>query len=398
MKKYLFCVLIFIFAFTSTFAFYDAEDSEIVEYEDVLETSANIQDVPVINSTSAILYDRTSKRILYGKDIYRELPNASTTKILTAIVAYENGNLNDVVTISKNAINVGGSKIKFRVGDKISLNDLLIGLLMRSGNDSAIAIAEHIGGNVEDFCEMMNEKAFELGAKNTHFTSPHGLDDEEHYSCAYDLAIIADYALNIPVIANIVSKKTASIKINDYYKELANTNEMLSYYPGADGVKTGYTGDAGRCLVTSATKDNWQLISVVLGCSTKKQRTIESTQLLNYGFQNYELIDVFELIPQEVKIHIDKSKRGNYYIPVSGKYLYPMKKDEIIIAQFTPKDGLIAPIRANSQIGIIKIKNGKNIICEIQVLITENVDRKEVMDYCLQIVKEICYFFESSEI
>lgn len=203
------------------YAFYE-DELENESYEiSVVETVASNNKL-ILNSKNAILYDNTYDKILYEKNAYDRVANASTTKILTAIVAYENGNLEKIVTISQNAASTGGSGINLRTGDKISLNDLIKGLLIRSGNDAAVAIAEEIGGSVESFCKMMNKKAIEMGLKNTHFVTPHGLDKENHYSTAYDLAKMAEYLLNIEYLADIVKEKSVTIKINENSRILRN--------------------------------------------------------------------------------------------------------------------------------------------------------------------------------
>lgn len=306
-----------------------------------------------LDSRNAILFDRTSKRVLFQKDAYKQVPNASTTKILTAIVVYENCDMNANVEISQNAVNVTGSKVKFRKGDKITVNDLMNGMLLCSGNDAAIALAEYTSGSVEEFCKIMNKKAKDIGAKNTNFVTPHGLDEDGHYSTAYDLAIIADYALNIPYLANIFSKKTETIYINGNPRNISTTNEMLHVYGKADGVKTGFTNNAGRCLVTSATnEDGWQLISVVLGCDTKNIRTQDSIKLLNYGFENFKLEDVGVILPKKVIFEVEKSKEQIYKLDIEYHLKYPLtqeEKENLMLNQ-TKIPNFIAPVVQNTEI------------------------------------------------
>ena len=306
-----------------------------------------------LNCRNAILYDRTSKRVLFEKDAYTKVPNASTTKILTAIVAYENCDITEIAEIGQNAVSVTGSKEKFRKGDKISINDLMNGMLLCSGNDAAIAIAEHVGGTVDEFCKMMNKKAKEIGATNTNFVTPHGLDEEGHYSTAYDLALLADYALNIPYLANIFAKKTETIFINGSPRNISTTNEMLYLYEGANGVKTGFTNDAGRCLITSATNsDGWQLISVVLGCDTKNFRTQDSKKILDYGFEKFKLVNIGEILPSCIIFEVEKSLEQMYKIEFSYEQIYPLKEEEFekIYYKEEIKENMIAPITKNSEI------------------------------------------------
>lgn len=391
MKKFLVLLIVCVISLNKVFAYYELEDNEILYEEEIKEVMNNIQKKPIIYAKSAILYDKKYKRVLFEKNSSEQVPNASTTKILTAIVAYENGNVDDMVTVSKNAANTGGSKVKFKENDKITLNDLLYGLLLRSGNDAAVAIAEYIGGDTETFCHMLNEKAKELGAMNTNFTSPHGLDEDNHYSTAYDLAIMADYALSIPYIANIVKCKTALIRINGIERGIANTNEMLSYYNGADGVKTGYTGDAGRCLVTSATRDGRQLISVVLGCNTKKQRTTESIKLLDYGFQSFEIIDLAENMKKDFLLEVYKSKGNVYKISIEASYPYPLLPEEIEKVEYVYNfnSDLEAPLRAGEKCGKITIKIDNEVIKEFDINTKSEIKRKTIEDYINILIKRM---------
>lgn len=311
-----------------------------------------------LNAKNAILFDRTSKRVLYEKEAYTKVPNASTTKILTAIVVIENCNISEKAEISQKAASVIGSKVKFRKGDKITVNDLLHGLLLCSGNDAAIALAEHVSGSIEVFCEKMNKKAKEIGAINTHFVTPHGLNQEGHFSTAYDLALLADYALNNPYLANIFSKKTETIYINDVPRKINTTNEMLHVYEGADGVKTGFTNQAGRCLVTSATNEKgWQLIAIVLGCDTKNFRTQDSKKLLDYGFNNYEFVNIGEILPKVLFFEVEKSKERYYKLEINYNYLYPLTEDEKKELRYeqTEISNLEAPVMQDTELVKYKI-------------------------------------------
>ncbi len=207
----------------------DEDDLNNQEMEEILQTASNISNEPVINSKSAIVVDRKSKRVLYTKNANEKRAMASTTKIMTCLIALENGKLDEKIIVSKNSAKVGGSRLGLSAGDKITMIDLLYGLMLCSGNDAAAQIAETIGGNYEGFADLMNNKAKEIGLKNTHFVTPHGLDNDEHYTTAYELAILTDYALENKKFAEIVSKKTKTILINGNQKDLHNTNELLGY-------------------------------------------------------------------------------------------------------------------------------------------------------------------------
>ena len=255
-------LVILIILFNSCIVFADLEDDKeqinIREIkEELVETAKTLNNEPKLNSRVALVYDRSSGRVLYEKNGNKQTPMASTTKIMTAIVVMENSNLSDIVTIDSKSAGTGGSRLGLKKNDKITVNDLLYGLMLRSGNDSAVALAIHIGGSIEGFAEMMNQKAKELKLINTHFVVPHGLDKEGHYTTAYELAKIADYALKIDKIKEIVSTKTCTISINNKPKIITNTNELLGSVNGVYGVKTGFTTGAGRCLVSYYNSCNW---------------------------------------------------------------------------------------------------------------------------------------------
>jgi len=258
---------------------------------------------PKIEAKSAVLMDALTGQVLWSKNPHERLPQASTTKITTAIVALEHGNLSDLVRASQRAAQVGEAAIYLEEGETLTLEDLLYALLLRSANDAAVAIAEHIGGTEENFVALMNQKAWEIGARDTHYVNPHGLHAPGHYSSAYDLALLARYALKIPKFREIVATREKVIPWpgKPWDRLLVNTNQLLwgyHAYPGADGVKTGYTSEAGQVLVASATREGRQLIAVVMH-SPDMYREIRA--LLDYGFQHFThqvLVPEGELITQ----------------------------------------------------------------------------------------------------
>ncbi|WP_233146883.1 D-alanyl-D-alanine carboxypeptidase family protein [Paenibacillus selenitireducens] len=243
------------------------------------------------NAAAAALIDVTSGRILYSAHGDEQMRIASLTKIMTAIVAIEHGRLSDKVTVSKRAFAKEGSSIYLKLGEEMSLEDMLYGLMLRSGNDAATAIAEHIGGSEEGFVLMMNQKAEMLGLHDSHFMNPHGLDAEGHYSSANDLAKLTAYALKNPIFRDIVKTKVkkAPNPNEKWDYSWLNKNKMLQMYDGADGVKTGYTKKALRCLVSSATRNGQQIVAVTLNDGSD---WVDHQHLLDYGFQNYPLKDV----------------------------------------------------------------------------------------------------------
>lgn len=248
---------------------------------------------PDIKAGAAVLIDAKTGQILYEKNAHTRLAPASTTKILTAIIAIESGRLDEEVKVSARAAGTAGSSMHLQIGQKILLRELVTGLMMRSGNDAAVAIAEYLAGSVEDFVIMMNSKAQSLGAYNSHFRNPHGLTAAGHYSSAFDLAWLARYAMLNPLFADIVSTRETSIdwfdqRGREHDQNLKNTNKLLWMLEEADGVKTGTTGEAGPCLVSSATRDNQKLIAVVLH---DHARWYDSMILLKWGFTNFKLFD-----------------------------------------------------------------------------------------------------------
>ena len=228
---------------------------------------ANTIAPPQTSASGACVVEIDSGRVLCTKNAEQQMPMASTTKIMTAIVAIEKGNLDQVITAESPAVGVEGSSIYLKEGEQFTLKDLLYGLMLRSGNDSAVAIACTIGGSVDGFVSMMNQKAAELGASHTRFVNPHGLPAEGHYTTAKDLAIISAYAMRNPIFSQIVSTKSITIEPDGQGQArlLQNKNKLLTQFSGATGIKTGYTKEAGKCLVGSAERDGKRVVAVVLG-------------------------------------------------------------------------------------------------------------------------------------
>ncbi|OBY80605.1 peptidase M15 [Paenibacillus sp. KS1] len=248
---------------------------------------------PSTAARAAALIDVASGRVLYSHNGKQELPMASTTKVMTAIVAIEHGRLEDKVKATSRAVGKEGSSIYLRLGEEMSLNHLLYGLMLRSGNDAAVAIAEHVGGSEEGFVHLMNEKAKLLGLEHTQFRNPHGLDEKGHYTTAEDLARISAYALHNATFREIVRTRTkkAPNTIDNWDYVWGNKNKMLHLYEGADGVKTGYTKGALRCLVSSATRNGQQLVAVTLNDSRDWE---DHRRMLDYGFQAFPQAKIVE--------------------------------------------------------------------------------------------------------
>lgn len=281
-----------------------------------------------VSAQAAILMDTESGRILFEKNSDQQLRIASITKIMTAIIAIENGDLADKVETSRNAYRVEGSSIYLKLGEKLTLENMLYGLMLRSGNDAAVAIAEHIGGSVEGFVQLMNQKAQELGMSKTVFSNPHGLDThEEHYSTAKDMAVLTAYAIQNEEFAKIVAteRRTAPLEGESWDRIWYNKNRMLSKYPYADGVKTGFTKRAHRTLVSSATKDGHKLVAVTLNAGDDWNDHIS---MFEYGYNNYKLTT---LVEEGQKLTELRLERDDGHFELINAFAYPLSSDERVV-------------------------------------------------------------------
>lgn len=398
-------LVILIILFNSCIVFADLKDDKEqinirVIKEELVETAKTLNNEPKLNSRVALVYDRSSGRVLYEKNGNKQTPMASTTKIMTAIVVMENSNLSDIVTIDSKSAGTGGSRLGLKKNDKITVNDLLYGLMLRSGNDSAVALAIHIGGSIEGFAEMMNQKAKELKLINTHFVVPHGLDKEGHYTTAYELAKIADYALKIDKIKEIVSTKTCTISINNKPKIITNTNELLGNVNGVYGVKTGFTNGAGRCLVSSCKRNDLDIITVVIGADTKKYRTADSIKLIEYTYKNYKMIDMKNKIKEQFSTW-QKINQQRFIINKGEKSTIDLKMQEINYDKIAIKNtqvdnihieinvvyNLEAPVRENQIIGNMKIMLGNEVIEVLDIYSKETIEKKNVKNYFMEFLK-----------
>ena len=419
LKKIIIPISIFLLLFSYSFSFADDIDSSndiSVDIEQELKENMSIETASGntsslnLNSRSCIVIDRLTKTILYGKNEYSKVKMASTTKIMTGIVIIENCDLNTTVEVSKKAAGTGGSRLGLKTGDKITIRDLLYGLLLCSGNDAAVALAEATAGSIQGFSDLMNKKAEDLGLTNTHFESPHGLDSNGHYTTAYELALLSDYALKNNTFLNIVGTKNYTITINGYPKNLSNTNELLGNLNGVYGVKTGFTNGANRCLVTACKRGNMDIICVVLGADTKKFRTTDSIKLIEYTFKNYEYVNIAEQINKEFAKWKDENQ--NYFNIIKGcnstlqigyssleSSLIPVKKDDIpsleVSIQINPN--LTAPIYENDVIGNIEVTSNSGFILHCNVLANNTIKKKGIFDYLNSFFKNYSSTLNSSD-
>jgi len=277
----------------------------------LLPVSLSAQE-PDVAASAAILMDAKTGRVLWEKNAHTPQAMASTTKIMTAVLALESGRENETVKVSKNATTAPRMKMYLKSGEEIRLGDLLLALMLESSNDAAIAIAEHLEGSVEAFCALMTLRAQQLGAKNTVYETPNGLDAENHHSTAYDLAAITRHALEVPGFIQLINTREAHFSSNIRSYDMVNKNRLLSEFDGANGVKTGFTGKAGHCFVGAAKRDDMQLISVVLasgwGDKGRSQKWVDTKEVLNYGFDNFSYKTVIVANEQAGKISLTRSR------------------------------------------------------------------------------------------
>lgn len=306
-----------------------------------------------------------SGRVLCEFNSTEKLPMASTTKIITAITVIDNFDLNEVVKIPKECVGVEGSSIYLREGEEYTAKDLLYGLMLRSGNDAAEALAVHFCGDIDAFVKKMNETAKKYGAMNTNLTNPHGLHDENHYSTAKDLALISANAMKNEIFKEIVSTKTHVAKelSSNTQRTWTNKNKMLFRYDGAEGVKTGYTVKAGRCLVSCAKRDGMEVVSVVLNSPQMFER---SAALLNYAFDNFNLIKIIDSSRFNVVV-FDKDKSKAYLTTKPSDFVYPVAKHEKISCVSDVKSFYDSELSLNQKVGEIKI------YCSKQLIFSQNI-------------------------
>lgn len=268
----------------------DYESIDIIEEDsiDIVSEEVNIKAPLRVSARCAIAIDAESREVLWNQNGYEIVPMASTTKILTSLIAINYGNLEKKVTISKKASSIRGSTVGYAAGEEISMRELLFGLMFRSGNDAAIAIAEEIGGSIEGFSNIMNDYAKSLGIINSHFESPHGLDSQKHYSSAYDLAILTSKAMEYKDFREFVGEKIIYKDKYNFTRDYQNINKILYRIPGANGVKTGYTGGAGKCLVSSINHNGRNIIIVVLNCADRWNVT---EKIFNYVTKSNDFIN-----------------------------------------------------------------------------------------------------------
>lgn len=318
---------------------------------------------PSVRAASAVLVGVGSRRVLWEKDGRVRRAPASTTKIMTALAVVERGGLDEMVTVSPRAAATSGSTVWLSAGETLSVRDLLYGLLLTSGNDAAVALAEHVAGSVDDFARLMNEEAGAIGATDTHFRNPHGLDEPGHYTTARDLALIAARALQEPLVARIVATKRATIAWpgHEVDRALRNKNRLLWEYEGADGVKTGFTDEAGKCLVASATRGGLHLVAVVMG---SPDIWGDAAAILNYGFAKLSAATVARRGDVVRSIRVVGGDRERLSLVARDDLVVAVSpgEGERIRTRLDGLDELRAPVRAGVTYGrLVAVLDGEDV-------------------------------------
>lgn len=314
-----------------------------------------------LNARYALLMDASNGRVLFEKDGYQKVPMASTTKIMTLLITLENANLQDVVTVSDYAASMPDVQLNMKAGEQYILSDLLYSLMLESHNDTAVAIAEHVGGSVEEFAALMNEKAKEIGAYDTNFVTPNGLDAEGHYTTAYDLALLSSYAIKNETFLEIIQKTAHTFHEQTTGRSFTvnNKDRFLTSYEGAIGIKTGFTNDAGYCFVGAASRDDKTFVSVVLASGwppNKNYKWNDTNKLMDYGMNHYHLKKILAggTSFQEIPV-LDSIEKGTIKPYVKDSVTLLVKEEDQISFDVKLPTQMIAPVKKDETVGEITI-------------------------------------------
>lgn len=335
---------------------------------------------PKVNAISAVVVDGDTGRILWGKNENKPMAMASTTKIMTALVALENSDITKETTVSKNATLASPVKMHLSVGEKMTIEQLLYAMMLQSYNDSAVAVAEAVSGSVEKFCAMMNEKAKEIGCNDTVFETPNGLDKGNHHSTAEDMSKIGVYALKNQKLMEIMNTRNYTFKSSKTIYSFVNKDRLLSEYEGAIGMKTGFTGKAGHCFVGAANRENITLVSVVLasgwGTVGKSRKWIDTKALLNYGFNNYKKYSIIDG-SEKMNVPIDKAEKEIVELKYDDSVdllLSENEKANLKIENELPQN-VTAPINYGDSVGVGKIYTGNTLLKTVKIISAENIEK-----------------------
>jgi len=346
-------------------------------------------------SKASVVIESSSNRVLNEHNKDERLAMASTTKIMTALIVLENcENLEEEVKVDDRSVGIEGTSIYLKKGETLTVKELLYGLMLASGNDASMALAYHIGkGNLEDFVKLMNDKAQELNLQNTYFANPHGLDAENHYTSAYDLAVITSSAMKNSDFKEIVSTKFMQITghkdVGNRY--LRNKQRLLKTLEGCTGVKSGFTDNAGRCLVTSCERDGMEVISVVLNCPNMFE---ESERLINDAFKEYKMVEILEPYSYITNIPVNEGEFESVKVYSMKGFKYPLKEIEVtdIYVEKELPEILDAPVEKEKEIGKIKVFFNKEQIFEENIYTMEEINSVDIKDKVKDIIDK--WFYE----
>lgn len=361
-----------------------------------LEQEAEFQ----VSAKAAVLMDASTGQVLYAQNSKEELPPASVTKVMTMLLLMEGCenkqiNMDDVVTISENAASMGGSQMYLEPGEKHTVEELLMGIAMVSANDACVAMAEHLCGSVELFVEKMNKRAAELGMKNSNFVNTNGLPADNHYSSAYDIAIMTRELLNCEESHEFLTKEQAIVKVGLPGKEkefeLINTNKLLKQYNGAIGVKTGFTQDAMYCLSAAAERDGTRFISVILGAESSAVRFDEAKKLLDYGYANYETKLIAEQGEVIKNVTLDKSDPAkiNAITPEDCTILMKKGDNRKVESRIRIEKGLCAPLKKGSEIGTLSVYLEGEEVEHFPLVAEEEAEKASLKEIYVRMMKKI---------
>lgn len=348
-------------------------------------------------SKSAILVEPTTNSILYENNIHERRAPASMTKLMTLLLtmeAIDDGRVNfdDAVPISKNASSMGGSQVFLEENSNVKLEELIKSIALASGNDAAVAVAEYIGGSLDEFVNKMNEKVKELGLKDTNFVNVHGLDAENHYSSAYDMAMIAKELLKHEKILEFTSVYEDYLNKPDGTKFwLVNTNKLVRFYEGVDGLKTGYTEPAGYCLTSTAKKNNIRFITVVMGVDTSEHRSADTTNLLNYAFNTYKLNTIVTEKSEIGKVNIKKGVKNEAVVLPKEQVTDLIKANEKKEYSYNIEDYKVkAPVKKGDVVGQLQVidNNGKTIKT-VDLTVNEDIKKQNILTLFTRNLKTI---------
>ena len=336
-----------------------------------------------LNAKSAILMEESTGNILYESNPDERLPIASVTKVMTMLLimeAVDSGkiSLDDMVTVSGNAMSYGGSTMFLETGEQLTVNDMLKGIAVASANDGCVAMAEHLAGSESAFVDMMNEKAKELGMENTHFMNTNGLDEDDHYSSARDVAIMSRELMKHETIFNYTSIWMDTLRGGKF--QLANTNKLIRFYDGANGLKSGSTSKALCCLSAAAKRNDMQLIAVVLGAPTSAERFASAKSLLDYGFANYAVNTQITAGDEVQKIAVEKGvdKEVDVVAGDSCSTLVKKGQEDNITKEIKIDETITAPIEAGQKIGTMTISRDGEVIADIDLNASSTVEKKGI--------------------